>query len=925
MSIDVEPGAALKLLQRRLESDPSYFRELFISDGMAAIAEEFRGTELSKEFVLKLWEILLKGGDAATVLQRFLWNLPLKRKKLFLEGVDKYLSVKYPMFKGVSQMWPTNNGIYPYIRPADERAQDFGLVNKGYLGYMDLGYTLREVELFVWLEALRDRQCAKKPCQLGELNRKTGLRHGGCPVQVEIGAMFEKIGEGKFDEALELLEGCNPLPDVTGRVCPQELQCQGSCIHKHPMSIGQVEWFLPEWDKLAHPGAASKRFGGTEDPWQLAAKPPVAVVGSGPSGLITAFLLARQGFPVTVFEAFHELGGVLRYGIPEFRLPNTLIDDVVEKIRLLGGRFVTNFVVGKTGTIADLEAAGFARIFIGSGAGLPKFLNVPGEHLLGVMSANEFLTRVNLMHANLDSFETPLPYVNGKRVLVIGGGNTAMDAARTAKRLGGEVTIVYRRTQDEMPARVEELHHALEEGVALQTLRSPSAFEGNADGWVEAATVDVMELGEPDDSGRRRPVATGERERVAADLVIMALGNSSNPIIKDSEPRLSVSKYGTIELADGQQSGLSGVYSGGDATRGGSTAINAAGDGRTAARQIAASLGENPEMGESPVPEETAEAQDALDPADILSRVATALAYTEKAAARAVITAKRTLSGANIEELWVNAPAIAASARAGQFVRVLPYRGGELIPLTLADWDAETGQICLAVQGVGTSSLKINSMKVGDELAGVAGPLGRPSEIEKIGDDETVVFTAGGLGLPPVYPIMREHLRLGNHVTLITGFRSENLMFWVGKGERVAALQDEFGDQLDVIVTTDDGSYGVHGFVTTALEPMLKEPSGRKVAKVVTIGPPMMMKAVSDLTKGYGVPCEASVNSIMVDATGMCGACMVPIVEDGKLIRKHACIDGPEFDSHQIDWDKFLPRFKQFKAQEAQSRARAGL
>ena len=253
---------------------------------------------------------------------------------------------------------------------------------------------------------------------------------------------------------------------------------------------------------------------------------------------------------------------MLRYGIPEFRLPNELIDDVVAKIRLLGGKFVQNFVVGKTATLQDLRDAGFYRIFVGTGAGLPRFMNIPGEHLLNVMSANEFLTRVNLMQGLRPDYETPLPETDGKDVIVIGGGNTAMDAARTARRLGGNVTIVYRRTQKEMPARVEELEHALEEGIALKVLRSPSEFIGDPEtGFVSAATVDVMELGEPDASGRRRPVVTGRTETIRADLVIMALGNDANPIIKDSEPRLHTSKWGTIELdhKGSQETTLEGV------------------------------------------------------------------------------------------------------------------------------------------------------------------------------------------------------------------------------------------------------------------------------------------------------------------------------------------------------------------------------
>jgi glutamate synthase (NADPH/NADH) small chain len=271
---------------------------------------------------------------------------------------------------------------------------------------------------------------------------------------------------------------------------------------------------------------------------------------------------------------------------------------------------------------------------------------------------------------------------------------------------------------------------------------------------------------------------------------------------------------------------------------------------------------------------------------------------------------------------------IALTAKAGQFVRVLAEPNGELIPLTLADWDAEAGTITLVVQGMGTSSLMMNSMGVGQAMAGIAGPLGRPSDLQLYPEGSTVVFTAGGLGLPPVYPIMREHLRLGNHVTLISGFRSKELMFWDGETERVGALQAEFGDQLDVIYATNDGSFGVHGFVTTPLEELLKANqagNGRLIAEVVTIGPPLMMRAVSELTMGYGTHTVASLNSIMVDATGMCGACMVPVTIDGKMVRKHACIDGPELDAHIIDWDKFLPRFDQFKAQELESRATHGL
>lgn len=911
MSTDTAPIGAQEVIDTLLNPTSVDSSAPFTEEQTAAITEALKQAEYPREFTDALWTALLRGDESSQILQEMLWDLPMSRKRGFMKAVDGQLSERYPMFAGTSEKWPSMNGIGPYIRTPEARNADFELVNKGYLGYMDEGYSLREIELFVWLEALRDMQCAKQPCVLGVLNAGSSEPDGGCPVSVEIPKMFQLMGTGRFREALESLEAVNPLPNVTGRVCPQELQCQSHCIHKHSMSIGQLEWFLPEWEKRAQPERLAERFSGRPNPWQLRNRPPVAIVGSGPAGLITAYLLAADGFPVTVFEAFHELGGVLRYGIPEFRLPNQLIDDVVAKIRALGGRFVTSFVVGKTATIEQLREAGFVKVFVGSGAGLPRFLNVPGEHLLNVMSANEFLTRVNLMQAHTENHETPLPEIKGKQVLIIGGGNTAMDAARTSKRLGGNVTIVYRRTQAEMPAREEELEHALEEGIVVNELRSPIEFLCDNDShFVTTAVVEKMALGEPDESGRRRPIATGETETMDADLVIMALGNDANPIIKDSEPRLEVSKWGTITQPEkaSKETSLPGVYTGGDAARGGSTAIRAAGDGQSAAREMVIAM-------------------EAMTQTEIGARVDQALTYTDTAAELPIILGKTHLS-AGIEEFLIRAPMVAQSAQAGQFVRVLAEPNGELIPLTLADWDAEAGTITLVVQGMGTSSLKINQMTVGDSFAGIAGPLGQPSALERYPDGNTVVFTAGGLGLPPVYPIMREHLRLGNHVTLISGFRSKDLMFWDGADERVGVLQAEFGDQLEVIYATNDGTFGVHGFVTTPLEEMLKANQagqGRTIAEVVTIGPPMMMRAVSDLTRPYGTHTVASLNSIMVDATGMCGACMVPVNEGDKLVRKHACIDGPEIDAHAIDWDKFLPRFGLFKAQEQTSRTKAGL
>ena len=466
------------------------------------------------------------------------------------------------------------------------------------------------------------------------------------------------------------------------------------------------------------------------------------------------------------------------------------------------------------------------------------------------------------------------------------------------------MTIVYRRTQLEIPARVEELQHALEEGIMLKELRSPCEFNGDKNHAVASSKLAVMTLGEPDASGRRRPQATGETELMPVDLAIMALGNNSNPIVKDAEPDLETSKWGTVLLNKGsQQTSLSGIYSGGDATRGGSTAIKAAGDGQAAAKEIMQDLHFNAK--------------------EVNNLVAQASHYTDLAQTRAEII-KRTQLTAGVVEFTIKAPLIAKSAKAGQFVRLLADDKGELIPLTLADWSVVDGTIVLVIQGLGSSSKIINQMQVGDCFAAVAGPLGKASHLLKHPENQRVIFTAGGVGLPAVYPIIRAHLETGNKVTLIAGFRGVDFCFWTEKDGRIETLRRQYPNLLEVIYASNDGSIGIKGFVTMPLEKMLINNSdsvgeSSAIAEVITIGPPMMMRAVSDLTRDYNVPCMASLNSIMVDATGMCGACMVPVMEDGKLIRKHACIDGPEINGHVIDWDKFLPRFSQFKAQEHQS------
>jgi glutamate synthase (NADPH/NADH) small chain len=298
------------LLEKRLANDPRVFHQMFINEGSSAAAREFQQDELSKDFTQTLWALLLKNDDMSTLLLRFLWDLPLKYKRKFIRAIEQHLSDHYPMFKSLSEGWPGANNIPPYIRPPAERAEDFDLVNQGYIGYMGLGYSFREVELLVWLEVLRDKQCDDKPCELGlQPDTGGGENEGGCPVKIHIPEMLHLIGEDKFEQALQLIKESNPLPNVTGRICPQEIQCQGVCtLNEQPIEIGQIEWFLPEREKALHPDVVQ----GIKDfisPWAKADKPPIAVVGSGPAGLINAYLLSKEGYPVTVFEAFHEFGG----------------------------------------------------------------------------------------------------------------------------------------------------------------------------------------------------------------------------------------------------------------------------------------------------------------------------------------------------------------------------------------------------------------------------------------------------------------------------------------------------------------------------------------------------------------------------------------------------------------------------------------
>ncbi len=427
------------------------------------------------------------------------------------------------------------------------------------------GYTVEMAQN----EAARCLNCKTRPCVTG------------CPVNVQIPDFIARIADGDFEGAYDVIRGTNALPAVCGRVCPQESQCESKCVRGikgESVAIGRLERFAADMHmKNSTPKTENITRNGHR----------VAVVGSGPAGLTCAGDLNRLGYDITVFEAFHTAGGVLMYGIPEFRLPKTIVQKEIDVLKAAGVDIQTNMVVGKIVDIDELFEQGYEAVFVGSGAGLPGFLGIPGEGLLGVSSANEFLTRINLMKAYREDYDTPVQ--RAKRVAVVGGGNVAMDAARCAKRLGAEkVYIVYRRGEEEMPARLEEIHHAKEEGIEFLFLTAPVAAHGDDKGFVTELECVSMELGEPDDSGRRRPrEIPGSNHRLAVDMVIAAIGNTPNPLIRSTTPGLETNRRGCLVVnEDTLQTTREGIYAGGDAVTGAATVILAMGAGKKAAASI---------------------------------------------------------------------------------------------------------------------------------------------------------------------------------------------------------------------------------------------------------------------------------------------------------------------------------------------------
>jgi glutamate synthase (NADPH/NADH) small chain len=700
-------------------------------------------------------------------------------------------------------------------------------------------------------------------------------------LHINVKEFIGLMARGDFAGAFDKISEESPFPGICGRVCQHELFCERACLlgkKLQPVAIGSLERFAADYHR------------------QSASNPPqpmalngarVALVGSGPASLIAAYDLVRNGYRVTIFEALHGLGGVLAYGIPNFRLPRVIIRDEVNRLKSMGVEFRTDFIVGKTCAVEDLFAQGFQAIFLGTGAGLPHLMNIPGENLIGVYTANEYLTRLNLMEAfRFPESDTPVRI--GSRVVVVGGGNSAMDAARWSRRMGSDTTIMFRRGRAELRARLEEIEHAEEEGVRFDFLAAPIRLFGDDKGVLREVECIRMQLGEPDESGRPSPVPIpGSEFRMPVETVVMAIGQSPNPTVQRATPQL-LTKRGKVLIDANGQTNIPNVFAGGDVVRGGSTVILAMRDGRAAAAAIHTALQQQAQAASGALAGAKKPAGEHQASASLGNR----------------ILGKRLITP-EIAWLQVEAPEVAKRWKPGQFVIIRPTERSERIPLTIVDGDEATGSITLVVQAVGKTSRATVLLEVGDRMADLLGPLGEPASIEKVGN---VLCVAGGVGVAELLPVARAFREAGNHVTALCGARS-SVQIILDAELRLAA--DE------VLWATDDGSAGLHGTVVDLMRAW-RTGNSCTLGAAHVIGPIPMMRAAAGVTREWGVLTYASLNPIMVDGTGMCGGCRVTV--GGKV--RFACVDGPEFDAHQVDFDELTRRTRAYLEQERVSRER---
>jgi glutamate synthase (NADPH) small chain len=570
----------------------------------------------------------------------------------------------------------------------------------------------------------------------------------------------------------------------------------------------------------------------------------------------------------------------LAYGIPNFRLPREILNQEVDRLKKMGVEFCTDFIVGRSASVEELFEAGYDAVFLGTGAGLPHLMGIPGENLVGVYTANEFLTRINLMQAHrFPEVDTPVRV--GQRTVVVGGGNSAMDAARWARRLGSETTVLFRRGRAELRARLEEIAHAEEEGVHFVFLAAPVRLFGDEKGTLRVMECIRMQLGERDESGRPSPVPLpGSEYRIPVDTVVMAIGQSPNPTVQKSTPQLATSR-GKIVIDDAGRTSMSKVFAGGDVVRGGSTVIQAMRDGRAAAEAIDGALREQ---------------QDKL-----VCAAARTVTLPELVANGSHRVVSKKLITPEIAWLEVEAPTVAGHWKPGQFVIIRPTVESERIPLTIVNGDPARGNgtIDLVVQAVGKTSGTMVALEPGQVIADLLGPLGQPATIENVGH---VLCVAGGVGVAELLPVARAFGRAGNRVTALCGARSAAQI--ILDAELRCAAQE-------VRWSTDDGSAGFPGTVVDLMR-RWREQQASPPGAVHLIGPVPMMRAAAELTRAWGARTFASLNPIMVDGTGMCGGCRVTVA--GRV--RFACVDGPEFDAHDVDFEELTRRNRAYLDEE---------